>query len=271
MLDRMIFINHLNQKIEFGKNGVYLEENSIRDYKWEYTTLSDKIVGFNKKVVTIDIPILIVNNEKNEVANEIYEICERGINANIPGKLWIGNYYLSGYIFADSSTDFVYNKVMKKTLKFVTDEHFWIRTQTYMFRVNNSALMEDGLGYPYDYPYDYLSPKSIQNFTNETYMDANFEMTVYGPVENPMVSINGNVHKVNVNVDANEFLKINSKSRTILRTNNKGKQFNEFSKRDKSAGDVFKLIEPGKNKVILNGDFNVDITIFEERSEPKWI
>lgn len=271
MRDKLKFVNHLNQKIELGTNTILINENNVRDYKWAYDKLYEKIISFKRGITTYQIPLTIISSNKNDIANQMYEVFDKDVLAKEPGKLWCGDYYMTGYIIGEASSDFVYNKVLKITLTFITDEPFWVKENPYLFRLNNSALVEEGLGYPYDYPYDFLSPINIQNFDNQSFRDASFVMTIYGFVENPAVTIAGNTYKVNTIVAANEFLTIDSRSKTVIKTTNRGELVNEFANRDNSSGYIFKPIPPGTHKVGMSADFNLDVTIFEERSEPVWI
>lgn len=269
MRDRVKFVNHLNQSVTFGAMDVFLDKNKIRDYLWKYDSLYSKIINFKKEISTFQIPLTIVSDDKNAIANDLFAIFERDVVAKQPGKLICGDYYLNGYIIGSAKTDFVFDKLMRITLTFVTDDPYWKKEVPYVFRINNSASEEDGLNYPYAYPYDFLSPINIQSFSNTNFVDSDFIIRIYGYVENPAITIAGNTYKVNATVEANEILTINSKDRTIVRTTKRGNKVNEFANRDREF-DVFKRIPPGRNKVIAASEFNYDIVILEERSEPAW-
>ena len=36
MLDKTIYINHLNQRINFGSDGIFATGSDARDYEWKY-------------------------------------------------------------------------------------------------------------------------------------------------------------------------------------------------------------------------------------------
>lgn len=265
----MKFVNHLNEVVEFGKDGVFANHGDLRDYKWTYNALNKKIASFKRDIGTRTLPIIIGGDNAEAKADKIFEVFEKDVIYNKAGKMWIGDYYLEGFFYASKKTAYE-NGIVKLDVSFVTDRNFWACDKNYLFRLNNSAITEEGLGYPYDYPYDFLSPISIQNFNNTSFAESNFIMTIYGFVENPMVTIGGNSYKVNCTVESNEYLTINSRERTIIRTTARGEKVNEFAQRDKEVGNVFQLIPSGVNKVTMASDFNLDITILEERSEPLW-
>lgn len=269
MRDKLKFVNHLNQSVTFGPANILLEENSVRDYVWKYDALYSKIINFKKEIKTFQIPIMIVDKDKNKIADEMFAIFERDVVAKEPGRLICGDYYMNGYIIGEAHNDFVYNKLMRISFTFVSDDAFWKKEVPYVFRINNSESTEDGLGYPFDYPYDFLSPINIQSFNNTNYTDSDFIITIYGYVENPAITIAGVTYQVNCTVDYNEILVINSKERTIVRTTRRGEKINEFANRNKDF-NIFQKIPSGKNKVLPSSVFNFDIVIMEERSEPQW-
>ena len=67
-----------------------------------------------------------------------------------------------------------------------------------------------------------------------------------------------------------EFLIINSKTRKIRRRLVNGTYVNEFNNRERSS-NIFEKIATGVNSVIFDEINGFEITLFLERSEPKWI
>ena len=104
---------------------------------------------------------------------------------------------------------------------------------------------------------------------NESPYDTQFRMSIYGPVREPLVMINGCRYYVNVLLEENEYLEINSRVGTIYKTLNDGTKENCFHLREMDNA-VFTPISPGRNRVSWSGEYRFDLTIFEERSEPKW-
>ena len=103
MLDVFKYENHLGEVIQFGENGVFANSNDLRDYSWQYDSDKNKIENFRKGVVNKTIPIVIVaptEEEGVEVRNKIFEVFEKDVVAEIPGKIIIGEYYMNAYIYA---------------------------------------------------------------------------------------------------------------------------------------------------------------------------
>lgn len=269
MFDKLTYINHLNESIVFGENGILIDKNDIRDYEWNYNSQYQKIAGFTQKISKKKLPVLIYGDKKT-IANRLLEVIEKDVLANEPGKLYAGNYYLSGYFIASAKTDYNRKDILKLTLTFVCNGSNWINSSSYVFRTwDEGEEQELGLGYAYDYPYDYTSPISTQNFRNLGFMPANFIINIYGPVVNPSVIISGHVHSVNIALAANEILTINSVDKTIVKTDAQGRKTNQYANRDLDHY-VFEKIPAGLNTLVVNPVCNVDITVLEERSEPAW-
>ena len=70
-------------------------------------------------------------------------------------------------------------------------------------------------------------------------------------------------------IGAGESLLIDSPSKTITLTKASGEKVNWFDNRSRESY-IFQPIPPGQNIVERNGDFGIDLTVIEKRSEPKW-
>ena len=97
--------------------------------------------------------------------------------------------------------------------------------------------------------------------------ESDFRIIVYGPVVNPRIQINGHPYQVNDTLLVGEYMVIDSRNNTI--TKYTGSQaINLFDFRDK-AYSVFQPIPGGTLRLNWTGLFGFDLTLFEERSEPR--
>ena len=101
------------------------------------------------------------------------------------------------------------------------------------------------------------------------FADANFKLVIYGAVTNPAITIGGHVYQVNCTVAAGEYLTIDSLTKKIFLTGSGGAVTNKFNDRNRDSY-IFEKIPAGANAVAWSGSFGFDVTIYEERSEPKW-
>ena len=108
-----------------------------------------------------------------------------------------------------------------------------------------------------------------QKLNNTGFVPENFRMNIYGPCINPQITIGGHVYEVAKEFEANEYLTIDSIAKTITLTHTDGAVENCFNLRNKESY-IFEKIPVGVNTVSGNAEFKFDITLFEERGEPKW-
>lgn len=101
------------------------------------------------------------------------------------------------------------------------------------------------------------------------YAPCEFLMTIFGPAVDPRVVINGHPYQVYTTLDANEYLQIDSRANTVVKYLANGIQQDIYDYRAKQES-VFDPITPGNISVVWSGEFGFDITLYCERSEPRW-
>lgn len=271
MRDNLKYINHLGEVVDFGKENIIINENDFRDYKWTYSNLYGRVTNFTKSIISKKLPVVIFGENQKETLNSIFEVMEKDVLAEKSGKMYVGDYYINGYFFASTKKDYTKDGSTTLDLQFVTDESYWKKEYVYIHRKNDDSENDDrGLGYAFDYPYDYMSSYSTQNMVNPTFVDSNFIIKVYGTATNPEITINSHLYKVNTTLELNEYLAINSITKEIYKVSSVGEKINLFGSRD-TANYIFQKLSPGTNTITMATDYDIDIIIVEERSEPKWI
>ena len=60
MFEQIKFMNHINEVMEWGKNGIFVNYNDLHDYSWDFTSDNNKISSFKMGIVKKTIPIIIV-------------------------------------------------------------------------------------------------------------------------------------------------------------------------------------------------------------------
>lgn len=280
MLERIKFINHINESMEWGKNGIYVNYNDLRDYAWEHTADNNKISSFSKGIDSKSIPIIISCSSETEglaIKNRLFEITEKDVLANIHGKIIIGDYYLKCFITGSKKDNYLINKgYLETTLTVLTDYPMWIKESTTIFRNNgvvsgNSQVVTQkrNFDYQYDFPFDYTSEMKNKTLNNTGFVGTNFKLIIFGACINPAVHISGHTYQVNCEVSENEYLTIDSLTKKITLTRYNGEQVNCFNYRNRDSY-IFTPIPAGNNIVTWDGNFGFDVVLLEERSEPKW-
>ena len=279
MLENFIFENHLGQRFEGLANGVYLNSNDLRDYKWSYDTINSRISRFYQKTTNRKLPLTVMCKNEEEavkVKNRLMEIAEVDIEAMLPGKIIVGDYYTNGYITASVKSNYMIKKrFCKITLTLTSEDPCWYRKETYSLYSDGKFVTPGGgsdtgkKDYPWEYKWDYVGASSVNRIVCESVRNNAFTMKIYGEITNPAVTIGGHLYSVNGTVKAGETLLIDSLTKTITLTKATGEKENWFDTRNRNSY-IFEPIPPGQHIVVKNGTFGVDLTVIEKRSEPKW-
>lgn len=275
MLDKFIFENHLGQRFVGLENGVYLNYSELRNYSWDYDTINDRISRFYRKIGNRKIPLVVYcksDEEAVEVMNRLHELTEADIEARIPGKVFVGDYYTNGYITASTKSNYLIKKrLCNIELTLTSDDSAWYREQTHTFLpdTGNTTGIGGGTDYPYDYKYDYALSLKGQKVVCDTVRSSAFKLLIYGEASNPSVVIGDHVYAVNGMIGKGETLLIDSVTKTITLTTASGQRVNWFDKRGRE-NYIFEPIPAGQNSISWLGTFGFDLTIVEKRSEPKW-
>ena len=275
MLENFIFENHLGQRFVGLENGVYLNYNELRDYSWDYETINSRISRFFRPITSRKIPLVVCCNSDEEavaVKNRLMELAEADIAAKLPGKIFVGEYFTTGYITASQKSNYLIAKrLCSIELTLTCDDPAWYREKTHVFLPNTGTKIGGGSGidYPYDYPYDYGVSMIGKNIINDSVWSGAFRLYIYGEAVNPSIRIGDHVYTINGVVRAGETLLIDGLNKTITLTTATGGKINWFDKRGRE-NYIFEPIPAGQSPVSWLGTFGFDLTIIEKRSEPKW-
>lgn len=276
MLENFIYVNHLGQRYVGLENGVYLNSNELRNYSWDYDVINNRISRFYRSVSSRKLPLVICCStveEANEARNRLMEITEADVEAMRPGTIIVGNYYTTGYITESKKSDYrIHGRTCLIDLVLTSQDPAWSRETVHIFGSTDdgASASRSGFDFPFDYDYDYSVSTISRQVVCDTIKPNKFKLKIYGEATDPAVMINGHAYKVNGMIKAGENLVIDSMNKTITLTTATGSKINWFDKRDRHDY-IFEPIPPGVNNVLYNGSFKFDLTIIEERSEPRWI
>jgi hypothetical protein len=208
----------------------------------------------------------------NVVRNRLLEIAEADIMANLPGKIYIGEYYTTGYITGSAKTDYlITGRFCNISLTVTSDNPAWYREQTQVFVPNAGDV--DFIGeteYPYDYPYDYAAAASGKQLNCDSIGNSAFKLLIYGGATNPEIIIGDHKYAINGAVSHGETLLIDSLTKTITLNTTDGRHSNWFDKRSRDSY-IFEPLPPGRHDVTWVGTCGFNVTVIEERSEPRWM
>lgn len=275
MLENFVFENHLGQRFSGLENGVYLNYNDLRDYSWSHENINGRISRFYRPVTNRKLPLVVrcsTDAEAIAVKNRLYELAEADIEAKLPGRIYVGEYYTNGFITSSTKSDYLITpQYTKIDLTLVSDDPAWYREQTYPFvmGVEGSIDVGGGIDYPHDYAYDYGLALDGRKIVCDSVGGNAFRLLIYGPITDPSVVISGHVYAIKGTINSGETLLIDSLAKTITLTTATGGKINWFDKRAREEY-IFEPIPAGQNTVSWLGTFGFDLTVIEKRSEPRW-
>lgn len=255
-----------------------IKKAGFYDYKWKpkETELENgvKISGFTKEKAeyTLILDFIGSEQERAENSNKFFELTEADVLGKTPGTLKLNNYCINCFVIENKSGGRdTRTRMVQRETKIIAPYPFWFTEQTHVFYPG--AGQDAGyLEFPFDIPFDLMGDAAGSgNINLEHYAACNFLITIYGPCTTPRIVIGNNTYEVKTKLDAGEYLQIDSRDGTVIRTRASGLKVNEFENRNSGAGSVFEKIQPGHNLVSWNGSFGFDITVYIERSEPRWM
>lgn len=178
--------------------------------------------------------------------------------------------------------------------EFFDKSFIWVATSSLYVEISASDYAktydEDGFNYAYDYMYSY-EPERAGVINNSNALGSKYIMTIYGPVYGdeatgeggPFVVIRNSITQTGVTVSfpgqsipVGGKLVVNSIDKTTIMTTAEWDEedqdyikVNVFGKRNLDYY-LWDTVPTGKNSVIIDGDYKVQLQLYEERSEPKW-
>lgn len=205
---------------------------------------------------------------RKAMIENLHEDFELDIRNNTPGRIIWGDYYIDCFI-TESSTGPDESWTVNE-INIFCPYPFWIEETTRSFMPQSAPGAQSFLDYDYDYNYDYYygSP-GIANWQTGFPFPAEFKMVVYGPATDPSVTVNGYAYSFTDTLDATDYVVIDSRSNTIIKYLANGTTSSLFDARNKTQS-IFEPMPAGTLTFNWSGTFGFDLTLYKERSEPRW-
>lgn len=283
MKENLYYENHLGEKIEFKKNkSLYVNENTLRDFVWNFDSDSGTISNLNKRgVISKSLPVVIAAplESANQFKNEFFEIFEKDViafkngNKDAKGKLWCGDYYYKCLIVGSSKAMYLKTKrITQFSLTVVSDEPIWIKEKS---QIITPVIATGGFDFPFEFPFDFENSFSQMSINQDYFQPVDFKITIRAVTKeiiNPAVVIGDNRYQVLATVPINHMLVIDSRNRTIYIENQNGLRTNAINSRNKEF-DIFAQIQQGEQHISWDNEntFDFELTTYKERGEPEWI
>lgn len=260
--------------IIFDNKNYWLDIGELFSYKWSYNTFNNRIAEFSKNISERKFTVTVTGNNNMSLAkanNEMIQIFDSDVRMKQPGRIYIDDYYLEGYVVNSNKTQYENNikdcysdGISENEFMLVTEQKFW--RKDILFEYGRENIVE-GLTYPKGYPYGYVN--SARKISNSDIVPCDFKMTVYGPCENPAVSVGIQTYQLNLILEEGECVQIFSDRKAVIKTKITGEKESVFSYRNRNF-DIFAKIPAGKTMVGWTEGLVFDIMLISERGEPEW-
>lgn len=270
------YISSSGREFDLVCDKIKVSSGNFHSYAWNPDVISketgDDVRLFRKNAITYQTTITVRGDleSRKSLMNDMTDAFEYDIIHKTPGTIFFGEYYIKAYVVSSDtgvSEDSIYWSA--RTVEFYCPYPKWIRKTGYMF-ISTEMSSYDNKKYHGKYPYRYVNSYGDGYIINPNVTESNAEIVIFGPVINPQVTIGKNVYMVNIILEDAEYLTIDTRTKTIVKTMSNGDKQNAFHYRKKGSA-FFRKIEPGMNRVSWTGKFMFSVMIYDERSEPKWI
>lgn len=247
-------------------------------HKWKWIAvavalkLGARVTAFTKDPAVYEAELALFGTVESKLAQleALHDDFELDVRNLTPGRLIWNDYYIDCFATESSTKPGDGNVHVDNAVSFYCPYPFWIKEETRSFFPRAGDTGEAFLDYPYDFPYDYYPGISgAETWVTGFPFKSDFRMIIYGPATNPRVQINGHVYQVLDILEASEYIVIDSKQGTVEKTTATGQKVNIFDLRNKEES-VFEQLPPGSLQISWDGQFGFDLTLYEERSEPRW-
>lgn len=264
------YVNSNNDHLSFFDKDMKIHNGTFHQRKW--TIENDKAF---KNAISYKMTITLRGNleEKKAKLNEIFELFEYDLENNVKGTLYVDDYHIPcNVVSSEEKINCTNNHWIDLDIEFYCESANWIKETTYSLDdVSQEKLIINAKQYKYRYPYIYNSNKDVVNITNGSVSKSDVIIRIFGACRNPYVKIGNVIYKVNISLENDEYVEINTEDRTITKISKFGDKSNVFMYRDTSRSDFFTKIDKGVLMASKGGEYRAEITVIEKRSEPKWI
>jgi len=271
------YVNSNGASIILNQGHYLISGHDLRDFAWN-RTVTNRPSGFGGRV-TFSRPVqekrISIGIRGRELfaqnAAALMALTEPDILNNTPGRLYLGEQYLICFLAVASKVNRYADKSnwVSKDLTVLVTEPFWRTEKNYHFLIGAAESVDNAKRYDLRYDYRYIASAASGTIDNSHYAPSQMIITVYGPAENPSITVGGRIYSVSASVSATQRIVIDQLQRRIESVTAAGERTNLFDYRDKE-NDIFMPVEPGVNTVIYDGSFDFDITLVQQRSEPLW-
>ena len=271
------YVNSNGISFDLESNSLRIKDGNFHKNSWkakaEEVQYGDNVKSFTKQSLIYEITLTLRGNieKRKRLLDELHDAAEYDIVQNNPGVIWFGDYYIKCFItLSDTHASSESSYRTDKKIEIYCPYPFWIKEATKQFLPQSSSDTTDGLDFPFDFAFDFASDQvGIAKWSVDHYAPSDFQMIIYGPCTEPRILINDHPYQIHTELEASDYLIIDSRKNTVTKYLANGTAVNLYNSRNFKYS-VFEKIPAGDLTINWNGSFGFDITLYLERSEPKW-
>lgn len=246
----------------------------LRGRVWDYSLASRGMSGVARK--TREATATVKIHDSPDTLDLLRRLADADMASGEPGTLVADGEWEAHAWIAKSEPQTVTPTMVETQLTFVLVDGVWRRESLNVFHMQTS---EDSqwLDLPCDLPCDLGGMAAIRTVRNPTPIRQPARITIYGPCTNPYIVIGTNRYQVDASVPEGGRIEIDGASavKTVVMVDAQGNRSNLFGKARRGAGPdggeyIFQPLEPGIQQIAWRNDFDFDVTVVEERTEPPW-
>lgn len=245
-----------NIKGRLKKAGFYKYEWNVKEIK---RLIGSSVEAFGKQAARYELTLDFIGSksERAKNADTFFKLTEIDVLNNKPGKLHFGEYYLNCYVIdSEAGGRDKRKRMVQKKVIIYAPYPFWIKEVSYYVPpVDIDGLLEIN-----------TVPASLEN---PHYAECDFLLKAYGPLDELFFYINDNQYRIVTSCKDGEYLLLDTRNETIVKVDSSGNKTNVYSTQVFTL-DNFKKIPAGSNSIRYKRNYAIEITLFQERSEPKW-
>lgn len=263
-----------SSKIDFTSWPYWMQTGDFADYEKSYTETQNRIIEIKNVLKERYLTISVCGSNEQEYydnLNRLHDVFEKDIASQIPGRLYFQGSYQTCYVIASTKTEWEDTDCMlDNEIRIIPVNPCWIREETRHFYHTSETDVSEGTDFPFGFPFGFAkSNTGAEKWNIDHYTSSNFKITIYGPCVDPRILINGYPRQVFTSLEANEYLVIDSRDSTVIKHLANGTAVSAYNSRQFQPS-IFEKIPSGLLGIDWSGAFGFDITLYIERSEPKW-
>lgn len=252
-----------------NNNNVSIEmrgENIVSSYfVFKNYTLNYENSELTETSRSVSIPV-VCNSVK--AANELISTLEYDSNKGTAGRLYIGDWYTKA-LYTGFSIVTESGSRVKLNVSFYLPKPMFTKETDFAIQNEGTAQASDGVGFPYDFPYDYLGDNNSQSkITNSEQLPADMVLRFSADAENVAIYIGENSYIVNSRVKSDETFVLDTFEKEVYKLKN-GEKISLFGFSD-DDNYIFSQIPSGTQEVAWDGDYTIYVTLCEHRRTPPW-